>query len=68
MEKFHRKMDAIQLHAALEIAGILKNNPGVISASIGPNILYPHTINECVEIKSIMYIYNLLQEVLKSLK
>jgi dipeptidase D len=56
------------IHAVLEIGDISKRYPEVTFISIGPNIKFPHTIRETVEISSMFFIYNLLVEVLKSIK
>ncbi|MGE4456466.1 MAG: M20/M25/M40 family metallo-hydrolase [Arcobacteraceae bacterium] len=52
------------IHAGLECS-ILKNKyPNIKMASIGPNIYFPHSFNEKVEIESIHKVFDILQRVL----
>ncbi len=67
MEKVYTKADLKVIHAGLE-CGILKQKfPNMKIASIGPTILYPHSIKECVKIDSIKKTYQVILELLKSL-
>jgi len=54
------------IHAGLECS-ILKNKyPNIKMASIGPNIYFPHSFNEKVEITSINKIFNILKKILNT--
>jgi dipeptidase D len=55
-------------HAVLEIGDIARHYPEITCISIGPDIQYAHTPKECVEINSMLYIYQLLKEILKSIR
>ncbi|MEJ5168509.1 MAG: M20/M25/M40 family metallo-hydrolase, partial [Arcobacteraceae bacterium] len=55
------------IHAGLECS-ILKNKyPNIKMASIGPNIYFPHSFNEKVEIESIHKIFGILKKTLARL-
>ncbi|WP_228283441.1 M20/M25/M40 family metallo-hydrolase [Arcobacter sp. FWKO B] len=55
------------IHAGLECS-ILKNKyPNIHMASIGPNIEFPHSHNEKVEIKSVEKIFNILKNILQKI-
>jgi dipeptidase D len=54
------------IHAGLECS-ILKNKyPNIKMASIGPNIYFPHSFNEKVEIASINKIFGILKKILNT--
>jgi dipeptidase D len=63
--QFHRQIAIVAVHAVLEMGDIVKHYPKIIPASIGANIQNPHTVNERVEIQSILYTYELLKEIIK---
>ncbi len=52
------------IHAGLECAALKKSFPNVSFASIGPNIEYPHSLKERVEIESVSRTYEAVFEVL----
>lgn len=53
------------IHAGLE-CGILKEKaPEVDMASIGPNIKYPHSNRECVDLVSVEKVYTLVKEIVE---
>jgi len=53
------------IHAGLE-CGILKEKaPTVDMASIGPNIMYPHSNRECVELASVKRVYALVKAIVE---
>ena len=62
-ENQNAKMTAI--HAGLE-CGIIEKKQNILCASIGPNINYPHSINEYCEIDSIEKISKVVFEILKN--
>jgi dipeptidase D len=66
-KEFNHEMKITATHAVLELGAIIVHYPNMIPASIGPNIKFPHTPNEMVEINSIIYIYNLLKKVLQEI-
>jgi dipeptidase D len=66
--KFNHPVTLSPIHAVLEMGEIAKNYPNIVAASLGVNIKNPHTPKEMVEIKSILYTYELLKEVAKSIK
>jgi len=53
------------IHAGLECAIFKEKFPDIKIASIGPNIYFPHSFNEKVEIKSIYNISNIIKKVIK---
>jgi len=54
------------IHAGLECGIIKEKQPRLLMASIGPNILYPHSNRECVELASVERIYHSLQKIIRS--
>ncbi len=64
MKKIFRKCEFKAIHAGLECAVISSIYPDIKIASIGPNIRFPHSLNEEVEIVSIEKIYEVLQRVI----
>jgi dipeptidase D len=52
------------IHAGLECAIFKDKFPDIKIASIGPNIYFPHSFNEKVEIKSIHNIYQIIKDIL----
>jgi dipeptidase D len=66
-KEFNHDMKITATHAVLELGAIIAHYPNMIPASIGPNIKFPHTPNEMVEIHSILYTYSLLKKVLQEI-
>jgi dipeptidase D len=66
--KFNRNVSLLNTHSVLEIGDIVRHYPTITAVSIGPNIEYPHTPRERVEIKSILYIYDLMKEIVKTIR
>lgn len=58
------KLEAI--HAGLECAIFKDKYPNIQIASIGPNIDFPHSNKECVQIDSIETIYEIVQDIVKN--
>jgi di/tripeptidase len=67
-EKFNHFTKLSQIHAVLEIGEIVKHYPNITAVSIGANIENPHTTKERTEIKSILYTYELIKEIVKTIK
>lgn len=55
------------IHAGLECAVLKDKYPHIQMASIGPNIYYPHSFDEHVEIESIDKVFHLLKTTIKRL-
>ncbi len=53
------------IHAGLECGIIKEKFPEIDMASIGPNIRYPHSTREKVEITSVERVFNILREIVK---
>lgn len=53
------------IHAGLECAVLQKKFPSMQIASIGPNIHFPHSHNEYIEIKSAYFIFDILKQIVK---
>lgn len=51
------------IHAGLECGIIKEHFPQMQMASIGPNILYPHSTREKVEIASVLTVYESVQKI-----
>lgn len=62
-ENYGKKVDFKAIHAGLECAVLQKKFPNLQIASIGPNIHYPHSNNEHIEIKSAYDIFEILKEI-----
>lgn len=56
------------IHAGLECAALKKHFPNASFASVGPNIQYPHSINERVELESIAKTYEAIFEILRQVR
>ncbi len=54
------------IHAGLECAIISKKYPNLKLASIGPNIKFPHSTSEKVELSSVDKTYRVIKSILKS--
>jgi dipeptidase D len=65
-ERFERA-DYGAIHAGLECGIIKEKYPDILMASIGPNILYPHSNREKVELASVARVYATLQNIVRSL-
>jgi len=55
------------IHAGLECGILSKKYPDVKLASIGPNIRFPHSINEEVDLESVEKTYKVIEELIKQL-
>ena len=56
------------IHAGLE-CGILKEKAqDVDMVSIGPTIMYPHSMRECVDLDSVERVYALLKNIVEDVK
>jgi dipeptidase D len=53
------------IHAGLECGIIKEKYPGILMASIGPNILYPHSNREKVELASVERVFTTLQNIVR---
>lgn len=58
------KAHLASVHAGLECGVIKAKQPHLMCASIGPNIFYPHSVNEKCEIKSVGLIKNVVDDLL----
>ncbi len=56
------------IHAGLECGLLSQKLPNIKMASIGPNIRFPHSIREYVEIDSVERTYEVVKEVINTLK
>jgi dipeptidase D len=66
--KFFKNAEFKAIHAGLE-CGIFENiNPNIEIASIGPNIKFPHSLNECCEIASVERLEIVLKELMADLE
>jgi dipeptidase D len=54
------------IHAGLECAIISEKYPDIKFTSIGPNICFPHSLMEKVELKSVEKIYEVIKKVVNS--
>lgn len=65
--KKHDKNASLEaIHAGLECAIFKDKYPHIHIVSIGPNIFNPHSKSEKVEIKSIIKVYAIVKEIVKS--
>jgi len=55
------------IHAGLECGIIKEKYPEILMASIGPNIRYPHSNREKVELASVEKVYRALENIIRSL-
>lgn len=62
------KPQIVAIHAGLECGMFCNKIDGLDCISIGPDIKDVHTVNECLDLKSTEVVYELLIELLKSLK
>ncbi|MDR2081127.1 MAG: M20/M25/M40 family metallo-hydrolase [Campylobacteraceae bacterium] len=67
MQKFFKNIEFKAMHAGLE-CGIFENiKPSLETASIGPNIRFPHSFGECCERASIERLQAILEELIADL-
>ena len=55
------------IHAGLECGIIKEIYPNILMASIGPNIMYPHSNREKVELSSVERVFESLQNIVKGI-
>lgn len=55
------------IHAGLECAALKQKFPNASFVSVGPNIEYPHSINERVEIESVQKTYEAVFELVRAI-
>jgi len=67
MLKEFGKSELKAIHAGLECGVLSKKFPNVKFASIGPNIRYPHSKREFVELKSIEKTYSVVKKILQEI-
>jgi len=60
MEKIFGNSRTMAIHAGLECGILSQKYPGILFASIGPRIKYPHSTREMVNLKSVEDIYAVL--------
>ncbi len=63
-KKYFKNSDFYAIHAGLECGVILSKNPHLEAVSIGPNIRYPHSTREEVELESIKKVLKVLEELI----
>ncbi|MDR0407831.1 MAG: M20/M25/M40 family metallo-hydrolase [Campylobacteraceae bacterium] len=68
MQKFFRNVEFKAMHAGLECGIFESINPNIQVASIGPNIKFPHSFDECCEIASVEKLEMILEELMADLK
>lgn len=66
-EKHYSDLKVKVIHAGLECGIIKEKYPEIDVISIGPNIKFPHSVNENVSISSIDKVYNWCKEIILSL-
>ncbi len=67
VKKVYKVCELKVIHAGLECGILSEKLPNTQMASIGPNIYYPHSIREYVEIDSVGRTYEVVKEVIDSL-
>ena len=67
VKEVYKECELKVIHAGLECGILSEKLPNVQMASIGPNIYYPHSIGEYVEIDSVARTYDVVKEVIDSL-
>ncbi len=68
MKKVFDKSSFKAIHAGLECGIISSIYPHMQIVSIGPNIEFPHSVKEKVEIESVKKIYKVVKKIIKELK
>ena len=66
MESVFGKTKMMAIHAGLECGVIAEKYPTMKFASIGPNIRYPHSTREMVDLASVERTYEVLQKIIQS--
>ncbi|NLJ97115.1 MAG: aminoacyl-histidine dipeptidase [Clostridiales bacterium] len=64
-EMFGKEMKVEAIHAGLECGLIAEKMPGIDIVSIGPDMSRVHTIDECLEIPSAVWVYKFLERILE---
>lgn len=67
-KKYNPKASFEAVHAGLECAIFKDKYPKMLVTSIGPNIYFPHGNREKCEIASVYRVYEVLQEIIKTIK
>ena len=67
VKKVYKECEQKVIHAGLECGILSEKFPNIQIASIGPNIYYPHSIREYVEIDSVVRTYDVVKELIDSL-
>jgi dipeptidase D len=63
LEKEFGSVDISAIHAGLECGILSEKYPNIQFASIGPTIRYPHSTRECVDLKSVERIFEVVKRV-----
>jgi dipeptidase D len=66
-EVFGSKTALGAIHAGLECGILGEKMPNLLMASIGPDIVYPHSTREAVDINSVERVFEVVKKVLKKL-
>jgi len=66
IKKVFNRCEYKVIHAGLECGLLSQNLPNIKMASIGPNIRYPHSTREYVELNSVDRVYKVVKELLNS--
>lgn len=67
LQKVFGRSKQMVIHAGLECGVLGEKLPDIAMASIGPNISFPHSVREYVEIDSVLKTYRVIQEILKTI-
>ncbi len=67
VKKVYKECELKVIHAGLECGILSEKLPNVQIASIGPNIYYPHSSREYVEIDSVIRTYEVVKEVIEGI-
>jgi dipeptidase D len=65
--KYSQSVDYKTIHAGLECGVLLDKYPDKLVASIGPNIYFPHSINEKSEIRSINKLFEVTKDIVENI-
>lgn len=65
--KHFEKSEFVAIHAGLEAGVIVDKFPHMQAASIGPNIYFPHSTREYVEMDSVLKVSKVVEELIKIL-
>lgn len=66
-QKLFEDADYGAIHAGLECGIIKEKYPNILMASIGPNIMYPHSNREKVELASVQRVFESLQNIVRGI-